>query len=263
MESNSPFNTSVRVDENCAKEPKVEYDFEMNPWSVEDASAFLKYCCPECDYQILNLEMFSRHALQNHTKSKELFRIEKYEEKVTNYEEIVTNCEEKLTNYEYTASAFPLQIEEMEFVKNYEIQLPDSKANDVENNKIFHQEPGKPIIKKRKISNVPKGKKKIGVKCELCFSEFASKKELILHKLQKHQVGKDKCCVYCDFKHTSWLKLGNHIDSFHPEYAEPTFFAKFVAKASFLKRTGNTMKPICIKLIDAIFAKLIMLIKTG
>ena len=73
MESNSPFNTSVSVDGICAKEPTVEYDFEMNPWSVEDASAFLKYCCPECDYQILNLQMFSEHALENHSKSVALF----------------------------------------------------------------------------------------------------------------------------------------------------------------------------------------------
>merc|ERR1712037_41156 len=134
--------------------------FENNPWSVEDASAFLKYCFPECDCQILNLETFSRHALQNHTKSKVLFIIEKYEEKVThyeeivtNYEEIVTNCEEKLTNYKcnleiQTASDFPLQIEEMEtdpFIKNYKIQLSESKENDVENKKIFLQEPRKPI----------------------------------------------------------------------------------------------------------------------
>ena len=334
MESGSPFITSGKVVKNCKKEPKVGDGFENNPWSVEDASTFLKYCCPECDYQILNLEMFSRHALQNHTKSKLLFRIEKYEEKVTNYEEIVTNFEEIVTNYEnnleiQTASDFPLQSEEMEtdpFVKNYKIQLPDSKANDVENNRIFHQEPRKPIIKKCKISNVPKGKKKNGVKtvrprkqsideefelvkqqcgrhkiprmammlsipkssidarikeegitfskklakcvfcnmekkckicsaqfskwtllnqhmfdmhketiqkiekCELCFSEFASKKVLILHKLHTHQVGKDKCCVYCDFKHASWLKLGNHIDSFHPEYAEPTYFCQICGK---------------------------------
>ena len=251
MESGSPFSTSGKAVKNCIKEPKVGDGFENNPWSVEDASAFLKYCCPECDYQILNLEMFSRHALQNHVKSKEMFRIGKYDEKLTNYEEIVINCEENQTNYEetvinceenqtnyendleiQTVNDFPLQSEEMEtdpFIKNYKIQLPESKE-DVENKKIFHQEPTKPIIKRCKISNVPKGKKEIGVKCELCFSEFASKKELILHKLQKHQVGKDKCCVYCDFKHTSWLKLGNHIDSFHPEYAEPTYFCQICGK---------------------------------
>merc|ERR1711990_1183842 len=55
---------------------KIEEGFETNPWSVEDASAFLKYCCPECDYQILNLQLFSDHALKNHDKSTALFGVE-------------------------------------------------------------------------------------------------------------------------------------------------------------------------------------------
>ena len=63
-----------------------------NPWTVEDASAFLKYCCPECDYQILNLQMFTDHALQNHSKAVALFghvnNIRKIELKKENEEEL-------------------------------------------------------------------------------------------------------------------------------------------------------------------------------
>ena len=52
---------------------KTEEYFESNPWSVEDASVFLKYCCPECDYQIIDFQLFSDHALENHSKSSALF----------------------------------------------------------------------------------------------------------------------------------------------------------------------------------------------
>ena len=52
---------------------KVEENFDSNPWSVEDATVFLKYCCPECDFQVLNLKMFSSHALENHVRSIALF----------------------------------------------------------------------------------------------------------------------------------------------------------------------------------------------
>ena len=52
---------------------KTEEYFESNPWSVEDASVFLKYCCPECDYQIIDFQLFSDHALENHAKSNALF----------------------------------------------------------------------------------------------------------------------------------------------------------------------------------------------
>ena len=44
-----------------------------NPWNVSDASVFLKYCCPECDYINLNLSEFSDHALENHAQSIALF----------------------------------------------------------------------------------------------------------------------------------------------------------------------------------------------
>ena len=46
-----------------------------NPWSVENVSDFLKYCCPEpeCDYSNQTLKVFTEHALENHTKAKVFF----------------------------------------------------------------------------------------------------------------------------------------------------------------------------------------------
>ena len=41
-----------------------------NPWDVSDASVFLKYCCPECDYQCTHLENFGEHAKTNHDLSR-------------------------------------------------------------------------------------------------------------------------------------------------------------------------------------------------
>ena len=44
-----------------------------NPWAVNDASAFLRYCCPECDYNNEDLKGFSDHAIENHERSSTLF----------------------------------------------------------------------------------------------------------------------------------------------------------------------------------------------
>ena len=44
-----------------------------NPWNVSDPSLFLKYCCPECDFQIHNLNVFEVHATSNHEASHALF----------------------------------------------------------------------------------------------------------------------------------------------------------------------------------------------
>ena len=46
---------------------------ETNPWSVEDASVFLRYCCPECEFSHLDLQIFTNHALDNHNGAKLLF----------------------------------------------------------------------------------------------------------------------------------------------------------------------------------------------
>lgn len=49
----------------------------LNPWAVEDASVFLKYCCPECEFTNFDLQQFSDHALKNHANATVLF----YEDK--------------------------------------------------------------------------------------------------------------------------------------------------------------------------------------
>ena len=62
--------------ETFLKEPldplKVEND-ETNPWSVQDVAVFLKYCCPECNFNDLNLHLFADHAVENHTGAQILF----------------------------------------------------------------------------------------------------------------------------------------------------------------------------------------------
>jgi hypothetical protein len=46
---------------------------EFNPWSVGDASVFLRYFCPECDFSDQKLGHFKNHAVISHEKSKVLF----------------------------------------------------------------------------------------------------------------------------------------------------------------------------------------------
>ena len=46
----------------------------FNPWDVPSAAVFLKYCCPECDYQVSDLPFFEEHASRNHELSRIFFR---------------------------------------------------------------------------------------------------------------------------------------------------------------------------------------------
>ena len=63
---------------------------KYNPWAVEDVSVFLKYHCPECEFNDYDLKCFTDHALTNHENSTALFSAEK---DLTGYEELVTEVE--------------------------------------------------------------------------------------------------------------------------------------------------------------------------
>ena len=47
-----------------------------NLWMVEDASVFLKYCCPDCEFADENLSNFTDHAIANHKDAFALFPVE-------------------------------------------------------------------------------------------------------------------------------------------------------------------------------------------
>ena len=68
---------------NCSNiQPQLESEFEendseskfsVNPWDVPNASVFLLYCCPECDFKSDEVLAFSQHAIINHVLSNILF----------------------------------------------------------------------------------------------------------------------------------------------------------------------------------------------
>ena len=49
-------------------EPKSE-----NPWNVPSLQEFLKFVCPECDFNSKDENEFHWHALENHDKAKEIW----------------------------------------------------------------------------------------------------------------------------------------------------------------------------------------------
>ena len=70
METAENAASETETDGNAAAEIKFSFS---NPWNVSDASVFLKYCCPECDYQFVQLEIFVIHATKYHDLSRILF----------------------------------------------------------------------------------------------------------------------------------------------------------------------------------------------
>ena len=81
-----------------------------NPWNVSDSSLFLKYCCPECDFQCPHLYNFEEHALGTHELSKILFENNSVKEEETSSDifeptihlkEDLENVDQELVKKEY------------------------------------------------------------------------------------------------------------------------------------------------------------------
>ena len=58
----------VENDNNTEYSIKTE-KLDENPWLIENAETFLKYCCPECDYKSKKIQAFSKHVSKNHFSS--------------------------------------------------------------------------------------------------------------------------------------------------------------------------------------------------
>jgi hypothetical protein len=63
----------MEIDSDPLKNLKIEDGLISNPWAGNDISVFLKYCCPECEFNNGDSQVFTEHALENHINAAALF----------------------------------------------------------------------------------------------------------------------------------------------------------------------------------------------
>ena len=68
-----PIKKELVENDNNTEYPIKTEKVDENPWLIENAETFLKYCCPECDYKSKKIQAFSKHVSKNHFSSN-LFR---------------------------------------------------------------------------------------------------------------------------------------------------------------------------------------------
>ena len=204
---------------------KLENGFENNPWSVEDASVFLKYCCPECDYQILNIQLFSDHALKNHTKAVALFGNGENIEEIFIKQEYL-EIESKVYDEEMQTDDFPFYPESEQDQKPIGInkKLKSKKTSQKQKKALICKICSKKIsclsnFNKHMLRMHKDSIENIEI-CDLCFVECSSKQILRKHRIKNHLSGKYSCCMYCDFKTVGSGGVKSHIDKIHPEHGE-------------------------------------------
>ena len=90
-----------------------------NPWNVADATMFLKYCCPECDYQITHLNTFEVHATTQHEMSSILFENSKIAKKLQDPLSVNGNGSD-IVKLEETSAEFNIKQEFDEILNDYD-----------------------------------------------------------------------------------------------------------------------------------------------
>ena len=78
--------------------------------------------------------------------------------------------------------------------------------------------------------------------CDLCDFESEVMEALKKHKLQKHQDGEFKCCLYCDFKIKTWNRLKLHIEENHPEHGEKKHLCDLCDEGFIFEETCQSHK---------------------
>ena len=216
-------------------------DFENNPWSVEDASVFLKYCCPECNYQILNHDMFSYHALENHVKSKTLF--EQIEEKEqsnvkpevlnydSNYESSLLSEEEK-TKYQSLLSGIEQGQKRLKPIKS-------TNSKDPLESNVTHYKRSKRQLDYSVLDETGFDEYEVPAKqtLELPIEDEKMQKKEVTRYQKEQNFSKSKeninqeicssktllCCEFCDFTSTSNDELFNHYTNQHESKPPPLY----------------------------------------
>ena len=176
---------------------KIGDDLVLNPWQGKDLSSFLKYCCPECEFNNDNLQSFSDHAFQNHSNATTLFS-----EEIGN--ELKTDIK-------------------IEYLEDHHSNVNENKDSD-----CIEKPKKKSSMKHKQESTI-----KEQVLCEICpilKITTSSLKLLNSHRNKNHKNGKQFCCPHCDKTDSDWRKLVRHVSSNHQEHYENKFFCNICDK---------------------------------
>ena len=62
------------IEEGETNYPMKTENIHSNPWLIENAETYLKYCCPECQYNSKDVNDFSKHISENHYSKNMLYK---------------------------------------------------------------------------------------------------------------------------------------------------------------------------------------------
>ena len=228
---------------------------EDNPWKGANLDKFIYYCCPECDTRDQSKEQFLKHAIDEHTKAKEIFlnvtvKLENFEN-LENFDHI--KCSPDIS---YIAGTEHIEIKS-ELKEEYEenIDIFNSDPTDYQESNYDSEE--NPIKEKLliendltdKITNVEKAKSSVNkilkksVKCKLCDNKFDKPSVYISHLNNEHDgISKYHCIFSCNNSFLELNELVEHLKKIHGDlkhkcdYCEYKYFNEIRTLSNHIRK---------------------------
>ena len=163
--------------------------------------------CPHCDFHTWSLRGIQVHIDGHHTEHyPKQFNCNHCTRRFVFEISLKTHLNKMQTRKQLSCKFCGIQVLKIKELESHVLEVhPESRNSDLKGN------PTELALLDTKVKDK--------VFCEICNGEVECLETLKSHKLQ-HQDGKDKCCVYCDYKNRTWENLKSHIEGNHPEHGE-------------------------------------------
>ena len=191
---------------------------DFNPWAVSNASIFLQYNCPECEFKCKEIATFSTHALEHHERSKILFSYPDQDEHPFCNEDPLWEVSVK---NEMDTSDEDTAFEPKK--KKRKTEKDSNTPKDFKNWEDFESE--KSTIDLHALMETTED----SFKCLACPKiQFQKKFELASHLIEEHaqSIKNIEVCQFCVEVFQSESELDEHYQKVHPSIEKTTYTCK-------------------------------------
>ena len=225
---------------------------KFNPWAVTDASVFMKYCCPECEFKDPIFQHFADHAVSYHPNASSLFidednielpntqiyiKVEENSSKTESKPKISRKKKRKTQSKNNLVLCEICPILQLSSTEEVRMHRQEKHMNGKETCCPYCDQKLKNFtLLKVHIDSVhpESGEKKFS--CDECIIDFIFESSYKIHKSAKHATLKKYVCDICEHESNRKERFENHMITKHNSDTATKLFCDICEFSALTKR---------------------------